>query len=76
MKSTTIYELLRTLEANKLHFSLTRHRDDTILVMVTAVGVRVEIDVFEDGHIEYSLFHGNEEVESDMDRLYRILDIG
>jgi hypothetical protein len=38
------------------------------------VGKRVELDVFEDGHIEYSVFSGSESVESDLAALEDILD--
>ena len=35
------------------------------MITVTVVGERLEIDVFEDGHVEFSRFMGNEGVESD-----------
>jgi hypothetical protein len=35
----------------------------TILLTVAFVGERVEIDVFEDGHIEISRFRGDESIE-------------
>jgi hypothetical protein len=53
---------------------LARHRDDTVMVTVTLVGLRVEIDVFEDGHLEYSLFSGSESVESDLDKLKAMIE--
>jgi len=43
------------------------------MITVTAVGERLEIDVFEDRHIEFSRFKGNESVESDADQLDRVV---
>jgi len=43
------------------------------MITVTIVGQRLEIDVFEDGHVEFSRFKGNEDVESDADELDQII---
>jgi len=60
--SHPLFSLLSELEAAKIHFTLARHRPDTVLVTLTLVGERVEIDVFDDGHMEVSRFRGNEDV--------------
>ncbi len=60
--SHPLYSLLRRLEDARIHFTLSRSRDDTILVTLTLVGERVEVDVFEDGHMEVSRFPGNEDI--------------
>jgi hypothetical protein len=57
-----LFDLLAQLEAAHIHFALGRHRPDTVLVSLTLVGERVEIDVFDDGHMEVSRFRGNEDV--------------
>lgn len=64
MTSTThtLYSLLGRLERAKIHFTLRRYRGDTVLVTLTIVGARIEIDVFEDGHMEVSKFIGHEEI--------------
>ncbi|KQP04521.1 hypothetical protein [Methylobacterium sp. Leaf93] len=64
--SHEIYRMIRLLEANKVHFELSRHRPDSLMLTATLVGERIEIDVFEDGHVEYSRFCGNEDVEDDI----------
>ena len=46
-----LYEILRELESASIHFTIGRYRDDSILVSMTLVGERVEVDVFEDGHM-------------------------
>ena len=60
--SHPLYELIRKLEEAKIHFTLGRHREDTVMVMLTLVGERVEVDVFEDGHMEVSRFPGSEDI--------------
>ena len=57
-----LYELLSRLEAARIHFTLARYRPDTVLVALTLVGERVEVDVFDDGHMEVSRFIGKEDV--------------
>lgn len=69
-----LYGLLRRLEDAKIHFTLARHREDTVLVTLTLVGERVEVDVFEDGHMEVSRFPGNEDVVGDADLVLRLID--
>jgi hypothetical protein len=60
--SHPLYELLSRLEAAHIHFTVARHRPDTVLVTLTLVGERVEVDVFDDGRMEVSRFKGNEDV--------------
>lgn len=74
--SHELYRIIRLLEARRIHFELARYRDDSIMITATIVGARVEIDVFEDGHVEYSLFFGNEAVERDLNALRSLLSEG
>ena len=59
-----LFQLLAKLENAKISFGLSRNRPDTILVSLTVVGQRIEIDVFDDGHMEVSTFVGREDVIS------------
>lgn len=68
-----LYRVIRLLEREGVHYRLDRHRDDTILITATLVGERIEIDVFEDGHVEYSRFRGSEDVDHDMPGLEALL---
>lgn len=68
-----LYRVIRLLERKRVHYRLDRHRDDSIMVTATLVGERIEIDVFEDGHIEYSCFLGNEDVEGEIPLLEALL---
>jgi hypothetical protein len=60
--SHPLYDLLLRLEDIKVPFTLSRNRSDSLLVTLTLVGERVEIDVFEDGHMEVFRFMGSEDV--------------
>jgi hypothetical protein len=73
MMAHPLFSLLQTLEELRLWFRIERHRPDSVMVTVTLVGERVEIDVFEDGHFEYSRFQGDESVESDVEQLFALL---
>lgn len=72
--SHPLYQLLRRLEDAKIHFTLARHREDAVLVTLTLVGERVEIDVFEDGHMEVSRFPGSEEIVGGAEVVERLID--
>jgi hypothetical protein len=74
--SHPLYDLLRRLEEDHVYFTISRHRDDSIMITATYVGERLEIDVFEDGHMEVSRFKGSEDILGDSDLAYRILDDG
>jgi hypothetical protein len=62
--SLALFEAIRLLESAKIHFTLSRDLPDAITLHATTVGERIEIYVFEDGHVEVSRFKGDESVES------------
>ena len=68
-----LFDLLKRLEAARLYFTLSRHRSDAVLVSITVVGERIEVDVFEDGHMEVSRFKGSEAIEGEADLVYRLI---
>ncbi len=74
-KKHPLFTLLDQLDAAGHHYALSRHRCDTILVTVTFVGERMEIDVFDDGHMEVSRFKGNENVEGGAELVKQILTV-
>ena len=59
-----LYQLLRLLDEEHLSYRIDRHQPDAIMVTIWLVGERIEISVFEDAHIEYSRFTGDESLES------------
>jgi hypothetical protein len=71
--SSAIFETVRLLEEARLHFFIERTRPDTIRLSVTMVGERLEIDIFEDDHLEISRFRGDESIEGGKELLTRLL---
>jgi hypothetical protein len=71
--SHALYKLLSELESKSIHFTLDRHRPDTVLVILTLVGERVEIDVFENGRMEVSRFKGNEDIVGGSELVYQLI---
>src|SRR6266540_6843544 len=48
--------IIRALEAAQIHFTVTRYRDDAVSVQATVPGERWEIDVLEDGDVDFERF--------------------
>jgi hypothetical protein len=71
--ASAVFKTIRMLEEARLHFFIERTRPDAIRLSVTMVGERVEIDVFEDDHLEISRFLGDEKVEGGMELLVKML---
>jgi hypothetical protein len=71
--SSAVFDTIRLLEGARLHFFIERTRPDAIRLSVTMVGERVEIDIFEDNHLEISRFRGDESVEGGQELLLRLL---
>jgi hypothetical protein len=71
--ASAVFKTIRMLEEARLHFFIERTRPDAIRLSVTMVGDRVEIDVFEDDHLEISRFLGDEKVEGGMELLVKML---
>jgi hypothetical protein len=71
--SNAVFETIRLLERAHIGFDIKRTRPDALTIMATTVGERIEIDVFEDDHIEISRFRGDEAVEGGHDLLLQIV---
>jgi hypothetical protein len=71
--SHPLFALLTKLDDAKVAYALSRHRPDSVLVSITVVGQRIEVDVFDDGHMEISRFLGNEDVEGGVELVESIL---
>ena len=74
MNTHTLYNLVRRLEDANIFFTLGRNRPDTILVSITVPGERIEIDVFDDGHMEVSRFKGNESIVGEENLVEEIIN--
>ncbi len=73
MENVTIFDVLKMLEEAKVSFRLARDRPDTIRVDATLYGLRLEIECFDDNHVEVSTFRGTEGIDGDYDYLLKIL---
>ncbi|MBD8897834.1 hypothetical protein IHE46_02545 [Rhodanobacter sp. DHG33] len=62
------------MEAAGIYFRLGRHRPDSVLVSLTLVGERVDVDVFEDGHMEVSRFVGTEDIVGGVELVDRLIN--
>jgi hypothetical protein len=71
--SSAVFDTIRLLEDARRHFFIERTRPDSIRLSVTMVGERIEIDIFEDDHLEVSRFRGDESIEGGKDLLVDIL---
>ncbi|MDR8094452.1 hypothetical protein [Burkholderia cenocepacia] len=69
-----LYELLSDLDGRRLFYTLGRHRPDTILISITVPGEHIEIDVFDDGHLEMSRFSGDESVIDDQQMILKAIE--
>jgi hypothetical protein len=54
-------------------FFIERTRPDSVRLNVTTVGERLEIEVFEDDHLEISRFRGDEGIDGGKDLLLNLL---
>ena len=70
--SSAVFDTIRLLEKAHIAFDIKRTRPDAITIWATVVGERIEIDIFEDNHIEISRFRGDESVEGGMELLVQI----
>jgi hypothetical protein len=71
--SSAVFDTIRLLEDARLHFFIERTRPDSLRLSVTMVGERIEIDIFEDDHLEVSRFRGDESIEGGKDLLVDLL---
>ena len=71
-----LFVLLARLDEAKISYTLSRHRPETVQVLITIVGQRIEIDVFADGHMDVSRFVGNEDIEGGAELIDSIIAPG
>jgi len=64
---------LNHLKNSSIFFRLEHQRPDSVMVCLTLVGKRIEVDFFDD-HIEYSIFTGDESVLEDQEKLFGMIN--
>jgi hypothetical protein len=78
MKLTGIKDLISFLQylqdiSKAPWYRLYSSRYDALMVEVDIVGIRLEVEFFDD-HVEYSVFEGDESVLDDQQRLFALID--
>lgn len=71
--SCAVFDTIRLLEKAHIAFNINRYRPDALTVTATIVGERLEIDIFEDDHIEIARFRGDESIEGGIELLVQIV---
>lgn len=64
---------LNRLREKRIHFVIESCNDDSVMVTLTLVGARVEVDFFAD-RVEYSVFRGSEAVLDDEAELFALIE--
>ena len=72
--SNAVFDTMRLLERARIHFYIMRNRPDSLTLVAMIVGERIEIDIFEDDHIEIARFRGDESIEGERELLVDIVD--
>ena len=68
-----VFETIRLLENGHIPFYIKRTRPDALTLAATIVGERLEIDIFEDDHLEIARFRGDESIEGGMELLLQLV---
>jgi hypothetical protein len=67
-----LVRFLNFLKENKVWFHLEQVSHEALMVTITLVGERIEVEFFDD-HIEFSRFTGDESVERDVGLLFSLI---
>jgi len=70
----SLYEILAELDAEKIHYSLARYRDDVVTIHTTVVGKRIEIDIESDGTVTTAQFTGTEDLQIGMEVVRKLIE--
>jgi hypothetical protein len=57
-----LYRILAQLEAAKIHFTLTRVREETVMIEAHVPGRLYEIEVFANGEIEVEVYKSDGQI--------------
>jgi len=68
-----VFDLMRRLAANNVHYTLGAFREDAIMFTLTLPGERVEVEVFSDGHLEIERFKSDGDILESPDALWELL---
>ncbi len=72
--TSNLFEVMRLLEARRIHFFIERPGPLEVLLTATLVGKRIEIGVDENDIINVCVFRGSEDVDLGMDAVLKALE--
>ena len=52
----TLQAIFRSLDAAAIHYTVARYRDDAVSIRATVPGERWEIDILDDGSVDFERF--------------------
>ena len=61
----TVFEVMELLSREGVFFTLSSHRDGSVMVAVSIPGERWEIECFANGNIELEVFKSNGEISDE-----------
>jgi hypothetical protein len=59
MSTLTVQQVIRELDANRMHYALTSVREGAVMLIVTLPGERWEIEFFDDRDPEVEVFRSD-----------------
>jgi hypothetical protein len=67
-----IIEFCKEMQERNIHFGINMYSSDAITVTITLVGARIEVE-FQKDVTTYSVFHGDESVEAELNLLSQMI---
>ena len=67
-----VLDVLDLLRERNIEYKFDQQQPEAIMVTIALVGLRIEVEFFVD-HLEFSVFKGNEDVNSDDEALIDLL---
>jgi len=67
-----VYYIISRLEKARIYFDLSRTRDSVISIVAAIPGERWEIDVHEDGRIDFEVFSSSGDIYGEEELITRI----
>ena len=64
-KNTSLLSFLNDLRQGKIHYRLSQHRNDAIMVEVAVPGERWEVEFLDEGGVEAEVFRSDGEIRDD-----------
>jgi hypothetical protein len=67
-----IFEFLNFLKGERISFDIRHTFHNGLTVLLYLPGLRLEVDFFDD-RVEYNVFEGDESIQEDFEKLFKLL---